>query len=143
MKINDVAKYLIYLACEDKIYLLTPLKLQKLLYYSQGLSFVWDNKELFKEEFEAWQYGPVNREVYLQYRKYGEYQIPYIEGKIFSSPKDEINTIKAVWRDFKKFNAYELVEMTHIEGPWKEAYSSENYRISNASIKKYFKRVYA
>ena len=58
MTIMDVARYLIYLSYHDgNNYSLTPLKLQKVLYYVQGWSYLWDNKPMFAEVFEAWQYG--------------------------------------------------------------------------------------
>ena len=57
MRIIDVARYLIYLSYGENCYSLTPLKLQKILYYVQGWSYVWDGKPMFNEEFEAWQYG--------------------------------------------------------------------------------------
>ena len=63
LKIRDAAKYLISLSYGDECYSLTPLKLQKILYYAQGWSYVWDGVPLFEEEFEAWQYGPVNRQI--------------------------------------------------------------------------------
>ena len=62
MTIMDVARYLIYLSYHDgNNYSLTPLKLQKVLYYVQGWSYLWDNKPMFAEVFEAWQYGPVTK----------------------------------------------------------------------------------
>ena len=30
------------------------MKLQKLVYYSQAWSLIWDEKPLFEEEIEAW-----------------------------------------------------------------------------------------
>ncbi|MBD5559274.1 MAG: DUF4065 domain-containing protein [Clostridia bacterium] len=38
---------------------ITTMKLQKLLYYAQVWSLVWDENELFPEKFEAWANGPV------------------------------------------------------------------------------------
>ena len=38
---------------------ITTLKLQKLVYYSQSWSLVWDDAPLFEEDFEAWVNGPV------------------------------------------------------------------------------------
>ena len=64
--ILDAARYLIFLSYGRKKYSLTPLKLQKLLYLTQGWSYVWDNKPAFVDDFCAWQYGPVNERVYSQ-----------------------------------------------------------------------------
>lgn len=45
----DTAKYV--LECKGT---LSTMKLQKLCYYSQAWSLVWDNAPLFEEDFEAW-----------------------------------------------------------------------------------------
>ena len=37
----------------------TAMKLQKLVYYCQAWSLVWDEQPLFKERIEAWVNGPV------------------------------------------------------------------------------------
>ena len=67
--IMDAAHYLVYLSYHEKRGPLIPLKLQKLLYLAQGWSYVWDNKPLFQGEFKAWQYGPVNVDVYNYFNK--------------------------------------------------------------------------
>ncbi len=47
------------------------LKLQKLLYFAQGISYCMNDEELFSEQLEAWVHGPVVPSVYRQYRDYG------------------------------------------------------------------------
>lgn len=145
MKIMKVAKYLIYLASKDEGYNLTPLKLQKLLYYCQGFSYAWDGQQLFSEEFEAWKYGPVNRDVYDVFKMYGNAVIPFDEGKKINKTKknkDSVETIQAVWDNFKEYGAFDLVEMTHSEKPWKESYPAGN-DITNKQIRKYFQSTYS
>ena len=46
---------------------ITHLKLQKLIYYARGISLGMYGKPLFLEKIEAWQHGPVVREVYNFY----------------------------------------------------------------------------
>ena len=55
---------------------MTTLKLQKLVYYAQAWSLVWDEKPLFDEKIEAWSNGPVVRDLFEFHR--GQY---YISGK--------------------------------------------------------------
>ncbi len=43
---------------------ITQLKLQKLMYIAQGIHLALYDAPLFKEEIEAWQHGPVVRELY-------------------------------------------------------------------------------
>ena len=45
-------------------YKITPLKLQKLLYYAKVWGIV-AGEELYQGEFKKWTHGPVNTEVYL------------------------------------------------------------------------------
>ena len=56
--IYKVAKYIL-----TKKGKMTTIKLQKLCYYSQAWSLVWDGVPLFKEEFRAWPNGPVSVEL--------------------------------------------------------------------------------
>ncbi len=141
ISIMQAARYLVYLSYEKKRSSLTPLKLQKILYLAQGWSFVWDNKPLFKEEFEAWQYGPVSTEVYSQFRKYGRGEIPAYEGSSCLEDREARETLDAVWRDYAGYSAFELVELTHSQTPWKKA-DYLHQVISTADIKSYFQSTY-
>lgn len=142
MKIMDAARYLIYLSYGKDNYSLTPLKLQKILYYVQGWSYVWDGVPVFTEEFEAWQYGPVNREVYEEFKGYKNREIPQTEGKVpANAQQSELETIESVWRDYGNETASNLVSMTHSEAPWREAYQSGS-NITNEEIKEYFMNTY-
>ena len=142
--IMDAAKYLIYLSYNLKVRSLTPLKLQKILYLSQGGSYVWDDRELFLEEFEAWKYGPVNLEVYQYFKKYGSDEIPEWEGdKGFFLKEEERETLQVVWNSYSDQTASQLVSLTHRHRPWIMNYiNGERVRISNEDIRDYFKEVY-
>lgn len=50
---------------------LTPLKLQKILYYVQGTFLADHNRPLFNEAIQKWQYGPVVPSVYFEFKDYG------------------------------------------------------------------------
>ena len=52
--IFSAAKYIL-----EKQGTMSAMKLQKLCYYAQAWSLVWDDNELFPEDFEAWVNGPV------------------------------------------------------------------------------------
>ena len=141
ISIIQAARYLVYLSYEKKRSSLTPLKLQKLLYLAQGWSFVWDDKPLFEEEFEAWQYGPVNTEVYLEFRKYGRSEIPEYEGNSCLEDSDAKETLNAIWRDYSSYSAFELVDLTHSQLPWKNA-DYFHQVIHTEDIKAYFQSTY-
>ncbi len=139
--ILEAARYLIYLSYHRRSSSLTPLKLQKLLYLAQGWSYVWDDEPLFLSEFEAWQYGPVSDEVYTCFKKYGRDEIPAYEGMEIIEDDDARETLEAIWDSYGSWSAFELVELTHRQLPWKEAYK-KGTSIRNKDIKQYFQSTY-
>lgn len=141
MKILDAAHYLVYLSYQSNHRSLTPLKLQKLLYFAQGWSYVWDDRPLFDEEFLAWQYGPVNAEVYRQFKKYGREPIPATEGYPSAGSASERETLSAIWNRYGGHSASSLVLLTHEQWPWQRAYLGSGV-ISNQDICNYFKSTY-
>ncbi len=46
----DVARYILHVKGQ-----MSTMKLQKLCYYAQAWSLVWDDRPLFNEEFRAWE----------------------------------------------------------------------------------------
>lgn len=136
----DAARYIISLSYGKRKYSLTHLKLQKILYLSQGWSYVWDNEAAFDDTFSAWAYGPVNERVYEAFKKYGHSEIPADEGCSSLQDKVVAETLESVWAEYGKKPAYVLVELIK-QMPWKEAFSSGN-EISNDSIKRYFQSTF-
>ena len=51
-------------AAPDESVLVSPLRLQKLLYYCQGWSLALLGRPLFRQPIEAWMNGPVVKDVY-------------------------------------------------------------------------------
>ena len=111
----DVAKYIL-----EKQGPITTMKLQKLVYYSQAWSLVWDEKRLFNEKIEAWACGPVVRELYEEHR--GVFLISGLEkGSIDNLKPEEQETINAVLQTYGDKSAQWLSDLTHMEQPWAEA----------------------
>ncbi|MFU0563357.1 type II toxin-antitoxin system antitoxin SocA domain-containing protein [Gardnerella vaginalis] len=82
-KINNVIQYLI-IKCED----ITPLALQKSLYYIQGFHFAFYKSFIFTDDCQAWVHGPVYKDIYLRYKNYTFDPI--------DSPTTEISGIKSL-----------------------------------------------
>src|SRR5215218_3884030 len=61
--VHDVAAYILRKQGE-----MTAMKLEKLVYYSQAWSLVWDEELLFKEGIQAWVNGPVVPALYRRHR---------------------------------------------------------------------------
>ncbi len=111
----DVAKYIL-----EKQGPMTTMKLQKLVYYCQAWSLVWDEKPLFTEAIQAWASGPVVRELYDEHR--GEYQIStLVKGDVSNLQPYEKETIDAVLQAYGDKPAQWLSDLTHMEKPWNEA----------------------
>ena len=87
-RIEDVADFFLKIVDRESESTITPLKLQKILYYAQGYYLAIHDKELFPEEFEAWAHGPVNEEIYNKYRDYGYQSIPEPEYEIKEFSKE-------------------------------------------------------
>lgn len=65
----DVANY--FIANVDPDDFITHLKLQKLCAYAQAYQLALNGRRLFDAPLEAWTHGPVVRELYKAYQKYG------------------------------------------------------------------------
>lgn len=113
--VYDVAKYIL-----DQKGLMTAMKLQKLVYYAQAWSLVWDDNALFPEEIQAWANGPVVPELYKLHR--GMYQLNDIEvGEITNLTPDERETIDIVLTSYGDKGSQWLSDRTHSEAPWQSA----------------------
>lgn len=118
----DVARYFLKRCDRDAGDLMSNLKLQKLVYYAQGLYLALYDEPLFAETMEAWPHGPVIPELYDSYKSYGAGAIPAPETLDFSVFDDRIHHhLEQVYSCFGRFSALELREMTHNEAPWKNA----------------------
>ena len=66
--LNIMSEYII-LFCQNMGVTISPLKLQKLLYYVQSWHIAkFDKQDIFNSLPEAWVNGPVYREVYNTYK---------------------------------------------------------------------------
>ena len=134
----DVAKYILEKQCP-----MTTMKLQKLVYYCQAWSVVWDEKPMFAERIEAWASGPVVRELYDEHK--GIFQISSLEkGNTDNLKIEEKETIDAVLQAYGDKPAQWLSDLTHMEKPWNEAREGfdpgdncEN-EITQASLAEYY-----
>lgn len=116
----DVARYIL-----QKEHSMTAMKLQKLCYYSQVWHLVWEEMPLFENEFQAWENGPVSPELYQWHKGKFLVEVNKALDELCSNElaKNEIETIDCVLRDYKKYTAQQLSDLTHFEKPWKETYS--------------------
>lgn len=121
--------------------LITNLRLQKLLYYAQGMVLARLGHPLFDEELIAWQHGPVVKEVNSIYKKYRPEGIEY-QGDYDRSIDPETEAVlKEVYDKFARYSAWGLRQKARSEAPWKE--TARNAAIPLEAIQAYFKEHYA
>lgn len=115
VNIYDVALYILQKTNE-----VSTMKLQKLCYYSQAWSLVWDEAPLFNNEFEAWQNGPVNRDLYYIHRGLFKINENLLTNYGDISKLSTLNkeTIDVVINDYGDKTGFYLSQLTHSENPW-------------------------
>ena len=113
----DVAAYILH-----KLGGMTAMKLQKLVYYSQAWSLVWDETVLFKEKIEAWANGPVVRELFELHRgRFRVSQETFAGGDPDKLAAEQKETVDAVLEYYGEKSSQWLSDLTHMEDPWKLA----------------------
>lgn len=116
--IFDVAEYIL-----DQKGTMTTMKLQKLCYYSQAWSLVWDEEPLFDEDFEAWANGPVCRELFNAHKglfalNKGAFKSYGCADNLTDGQKSTIDSVLEYYGDWEP---QELSGLTHRERPWLDA----------------------
>lgn len=122
----------------------TPMKLQKLLYYV-CVKYVKETGETpISELFEVWQYGPVVPSVYHEFKSFRSSGITKLardatgSARIVDEDSSPILTdcINFVWSRLKKFTGIELGQRTHQKGSgWYEAYQRDDEFITLEDMK--------
>ncbi len=117
---------------------MTTMKLQKLVYYGQVWSVVWDDDVLFREPIQAWDNGPVVRELWEATR--GRFRVDAVPGGDSSQVGVPARATLAKVLDFYgKKDAQWLSDLTHMEAPWQEARGrAQNAEISLERISEYY-----
>ncbi|AQZ83407.1 hypothetical protein BUM88_18395 [Acinetobacter calcoaceticus] len=133
----DVANYIVWYVNTNQLGVVTPLKLQKILYYITTTYLQNHDKLLFEENFEKWQYGPVVTEVYHTFKSYGFSPISAPKPKFVKTSSNTLS-IKKIEFDENQFDndkefkdlannviselihesAFALVNKTHEESAW-------------------------
>ncbi len=133
----DIAEYFLTLQDEDAGDAISNLKLQKLLYYAQGLYLALNGRKLFDEKIKAWQHGPVVPEVWHNYKEFGNRSIEPPTG--FDPdvlPEEVTQHLDEIWQAFGQFSAWRLRDMTHSEAPYEN--TDMNEEILPSMMKDYF-----
>ncbi|TRL38105.1 DUF4065 domain-containing protein [Rhizobium straminoryzae] len=150
-----IANEILLRAWQDELEL-TQIDIQKILYFLHGHHLLEHGKPLVKSEFEAWEYGPVQRTVYDDFKRFGDQPITELAQKFdpirrthcpFPRLSDNaaISTIEQHLGKYLEIPAFTLVDITHKPGtPWSRTMEAAltrvnvGMRIKNELIVSYF-----
>lgn len=104
----------------------TPLMLQKLLYFVQGVSYALRERAMFSDDCQAWVHGPVYPEIYAMFRdfKYNpidDARFAIFDGAAAKLTSDERMIVDLVVNTFGQYGGKVLEKITHTETPWQFA----------------------
>lgn len=138
----------------------TNLALQKILFFCHGWCIAKLGKPLVKQEFEAWQYGPVLQHVYREFKTFDRSPIKSRARKLDPTTGERVDlditldeetreVVRAATVFYSKLRPGTLVEMSHIAGgPWDRAWNhggaiNPGMRLQNDEIEHHFKALKA
>ncbi len=142
------------IACTfKKLEEVTPLMLQKLLYFIQGTYSALYGKPIFHEDCRAWVHGPVYPEVYdlfrdFKYNPIDDARFALLEWTEDVLTEDEKKVINLVLNTFGMYGGKVLEKITHNEEPWRSARRGyedgipSNEILTKDSIRKYYGAVH-
>lgn len=118
----------------------SPMKLQKLLYYVKVWGLV-GKQPLLDAPFQKWQYGPVNDEVYQKFKHCGSGKIFYSHPHPFllEPEPQEKKMVDFILDCYAPFDATTLSSMTHQDVPWKK--TPLNHIISEKLMLDYYSKL--
>ena len=133
----------------EKLEEVTPLMLQKLLYFTQGVHCALKRRPMFTEDCEAWVHGPVYPEVYnsfkdFKYNPIDDERFALLSGHENALTDDEKQLIDMIVNTFGIYGGKTLEKITHNEAPWIEARKgygdsvSSNEVVSKKNIMRYY-----
>lgn len=124
---------------------ISPMKLQKLLYFTHATYLKMYKEPLVSDVFETWKYGPVVLSVYDYFKYYGANNIT---GNFISSDKqiyvlneekrkDARAIIDIIWEKYKNKSGTDLANISHNkDSAWFTQYSKRMPFIDNDVIEK-------
>jgi len=107
----------------DEAVEVSPMKLQKLLYFTASEYAKHTGRPLLDDQFQKWDYGPVVRSVYDEFRSFGGKPIRSYgkdaQGKAYLVNEGSDKALRAaiddVWSSAKFMTAVRLSRITHYE----------------------------
>ena len=125
----------------------TPMKLQKLMYFIYKDYLKKTGNSILSEQFQAWKYGPVLQSVYNEFKTFGSSPITKYakdsNGEVFIVDESSVEfleeIINKIWNDNKCYTGIELSRRTHQPGTaWDKAVQANRNLLTDEDIKNDF-----
>lgn len=146
--------------CERDRIPVTPMKLQKLIYFCHADYLKQFSIDLIKQNFEAWEYGPVIPSIYSEFKREKDQPIKrmaeifdpisakrYVARCVLSPSEEE--SVGDLYSFYKNLSAGQLSDLSHEHGgPWRQARSlfanglNMDRRISSDMIRRYHRLIH-
>ncbi|MGT2500698.1 Panacea domain-containing protein [Bradyrhizobium guangxiense] len=136
---REIANYLLDYADAREVSL-SQISLLKLIYFCHGWYLFYKQRPLVKNEFEAWENGPVVRVVRDAFKHHGKYRITSRAEKLdlFTGEIAEVvpylsehdkEFIENIFKAYQGFGPWDLRDLTHEAGsPWDKLWNSPSVR---------------
>jgi len=129
------------------------------MYFAHGWYLVKTEEPLVRQDFEAWEHGPVIKVIRDAFKKFGKtpitdraYKLDIFSGEetvVESDLTDEDAAfVRSILDTYQVYHAWRLSEMTHEAGsPWDKIWNASEpigrlgLRLTNAEIKAHFDKL--
>jgi|GEM_PF-483213 len=139
----DVANYFLVLVDREAGDVITQLKLQKLIYFAQGIHLALFDKPLFEEEIEAWEFGPVVPKLRIPFGNLKRVPIPAPSEMDFDIyTEQQKHFIYKIYSIYGEISAHSLSDLTHMHSIWQEAIKRKDTTITKQEMHKFFQNFF-
>lgn len=136
----------------------SPLALQKIVYFCHVWSLIELGRPLVKQSFEAWEHGPVLQYLYREFKSFGSHPVTG-RARQFNSKSGKLDVVGYQFDEatrellvrvvgfYSRLSAGALVDLTHATGgPWHAVWFhagkvNPGMRIDNAEIVRFYSKV--
>jgi uncharacterized phage-associated protein len=132
-----------------------PLGIQVLVYFAHGWNLAIHGRPLLTQRIEAGENGPVIRDLYEEFGRFGFAPITGLATKLKYGPgsppeveveypevtddPQTVSLLRDVWNAYKRFTSIQLSNMTHDPGsPWSLAFDQHQPVIDDSLLQQYF-----
>jgi uncharacterized phage-associated protein len=135
---------------------ITQMSLLKIIFYAHGWYLATNDKPLFRQPVEAWEFGPVVKVVRDAFKGFGRNPITSFAERLdlesgeftqvsASLSNEDEKFVETIFDNYSKYSAFTLSDMTHEkDSPWDKVWNTNKtigrlgLRIKNEEIREYF-----